>query len=60
MEYTQQQIADYVTGWLGAGYETHNIIAVKAMLHNAFLMLEDPNDGIEWYVKRMNQNKNES
>lgn len=44
--YTNSQISEYVLGWL-TSEPTHDIVAIKSMLHNAALMLEDDQDGIE-------------
>lgn len=47
MKFTKQEIADYVTGWLMAGEEAHDINAVASTLHNALAMVKDYQDGIE-------------
>ena len=52
-EYTENQIRDYVCGWLMVG-GNQDIAAVKAALRNALAMLEDREDGIEAYVERRN------
>jgi hypothetical protein len=47
MKFTKQEIADYVTGWLGAHDETHDLPAVAAAVRNALAMVDDDQDGIE-------------
>ena len=47
MNFTKQEIADYVTGWLGAHDELHDLPAVAAAIHNALGMVDDDQDGIE-------------
>jgi hypothetical protein len=47
MKFTKQEIADYVTGWLGAHNELHELTAVAAAIHNALAMVDDDQDGIE-------------
>ena len=49
-EFTENQIRDYVCGWLMVG-GNQDIAAVKAALRNALAMLEDREDGIEAYVE---------
>ena len=53
MKYTKEEIEDYVTGFLIYGHDTHDTIAVKAMLLNALNMLEDDQDGIEAVTERI-------
>lgn len=52
--YTIEQVRDYVEGWLGSSTDMGNlnINQIKAMLHNSLNMLEDHQDGIEYYVER--------
>lgn len=52
MEYTKEQIAEYITGWLSIDgkFDTKQI---EAALHNALVCLKDPSDGIESYVERL-------
>lgn len=52
MNYTKEQIASYVLGWLSAGNETHDFNDVFAAIKNAALMVDDTQDGIESYVER--------
>jgi hypothetical protein len=52
MQYTKEQIASYVLGWLGTGNETHDFNDVFAAIKNAALMVDDTQDGIESYVER--------
>ena len=53
MKFTKEQIADYVTGWLGANTDEYDIIAIKSMLLNSLNQLIDDQDGIEPHTKRM-------
>ena len=58
-KYTTFEIAEYVTGWLGAYDISHDINAIKAMLKNSLRMLEDDQDGIEAHFKRRAFHRNE-
>lgn len=51
-KYTTFEVAEYVTGWLGADEKWHDINAVSAMLKNSLRMLDDDQDGIEAHFKR--------
>ena len=51
MEYTENQIRDYVCGWFTDGGDK-DIASLKSALYNAFSMLEDGQDGIKAYVER--------
>ena len=57
MEYTKEQIASYVLGWLSAGKDTHDINDVFSAISNSATCVKDGNDGIEWYVKRFKLHK---
>lgn len=47
MKFTKEEIAAYVTGWLGASETLHDVTAISSMLKNSLAMLEDDQDGIE-------------
>lgn len=50
MNYTKEQIASYVLGWLSAGNETHDFNDVFAAIKNAALMVDDTQDGITYII----------
>lgn len=52
MEYTKEQISEYVLGWLGAGRTEHDINDIFAAISNAATCVKDPSDGIDAYVRR--------
>jgi hypothetical protein len=53
-QFNIEQVFSYVEGWLmsDADMENLSINEIKAMLHNSLAMLEDYQDGIEYYVER--------
>lgn len=53
--YEVEDFLEYVKGWLGVNSVRNNEIAIiemKAALQNSLAMLEDTQDGIEFFVKR--------
>jgi hypothetical protein len=55
MKYTIGQVRGFVEGWLGSDSDLKalSIEEIKAMLNNALVTLECPNDGLAALVERV-------
>lgn len=54
MTYKIEDVFEYVKGWLMSDSDLENLTMnqIKAMLNNALITVDDPDDGLEWYVNR--------
>lgn len=54
MKHTVAQFLAYVNGWLSSDAieaDELDMNAMKSALNNALIAIDDPSDGIEWFVK---------
>ncbi len=60
MNYTIEQVRDYVEGWLMSGCDKQSLTIneIKAMLNNSLVTLDCPDDGLQAYVERMKYYEN--
>lgn len=49
--YTPEQVAQYITGWLSAD-SPNTLLGVSSAIHNAMNMLDDHQDGIDAFIER--------